>query len=76
MKGKLCSAKSLCVLNGLVYVCSADGIIVVEHSNTSKVTLKIQSLRKDNLIAKLRKRIIEATRDITEEPEEQVQSSN
>ncbi len=60
---KLTNAKSLCVSNGLVYVCSADGIVVVEHTNT--VSIKIQSFRKD-FIAQLTMRGIDATGNVRE----------
>jgi hypothetical protein len=64
MKEKLPSAKSLCVTNGFVFVCSADGIIVVEH--TSQLSIKVQSLRKAELIAELTKRGVEATGNVTQ----------
>ena len=60
---KLPSAKLLCVTIGFVYVCSADVIIVVEHTN--QLSIKIQSLRKADLIAELTKRGIEATGNVT-----------
>lgn len=64
VREKLSSAKSLCSSNGFVFVCTADGIVVVEHTN--KAALHIQSLRKAELIAELTKRGIEAAGSVNE----------
>lgn len=48
-----------CASIGFVFVFTANGIVVVEH--TSKAALQVQSLRKPELIAELTKRGINAT---------------
>ena len=42
-----------------MFICAADGIIVVEH--TGKASLQVQSLRKQELVAELTKRVVHAT---------------
>jgi len=64
VREKLPSTKSLCASNGFVFVCTADGIVVVEH--TSKATIQVQSLKKAELIAELTKRGIQATGNVNE----------
>ena len=64
VREKLSNAKSLCASNGFVFVCTADGIVVVEH--TSKAALQVQSLRKPELIAELPNREINVTGTVNE----------
>ena len=64
VKEKLPNAKSLCTSNGFVFICTTDGIVVIEHSN--KVAIKVQSLKKAELITELTKRGIQATGNVDE----------
>ena len=64
VREKLPSDKSLCTSNGFVFACTADGIVVVEH--TSKAAIQVQSLKKAELIAELTKRGIQATGNVNE----------
>ena len=64
VREKLPRAKSLCVSNGFVFVCTEDGIVVVEH--TSKAAIPIQSLRRTELIAELTRRGAQATGSVHE----------
>ena len=59
---KLLGAQSLCACNGFVFVCTADGIVVAEH--TQQRAIKVQSLKKPELIAELTKRGINATGNV------------
>ena len=64
MREKLSGAQSLCACNGFVFVCTADGIVVAEHINQRAI--KVQSLKKPELIAELTKIGIDATGNVND----------
>ena len=61
---KLSGAQSLCACNGFVFLSTTIGIVVVEHTNRGAI--KVQSLKKPELIAELTKRGIDPTGNVKE----------
>ena len=61
---KLAGAQSLCASNSFVFVCTADGIVVAEH--TKKRAIQVKSLKKPDLVNDLTKGGVAATDTVKE----------